>query len=137
MSHYFQHSSICQMPTVDTTACDFCDKVAMTFSRWQLKNVGNKRLVKWIPSFAGGVRRFLIDGLIPRRDRMCQGRRLMEQTESCIPQTTPDESKLACLCTVALPGSGCLFLSFALHHLPPWGWVERSNPHQICLYDVF
>lgn len=54
-SHYSQHSSICQMTTVDITACDFCDKVAMTFSRWRLKNVGNKRLVKWIPSFAADL----------------------------------------------------------------------------------
>lgn len=55
MSHYFEHSSICQTPTADTTAPDFSDKVAMTFSRWRLKNVGNKRLVKWIPSVAAGL----------------------------------------------------------------------------------
>lgn len=30
---------------------------------------------------------FLIDRLIPWRNRMCQGRKLMEQTETCIPQT--------------------------------------------------
>lgn len=80
---------------------------------------------------------FLINRLIPRRNRMCQGRRLMEQTESCIPQTlylrlnSPAYKLQLCPApTVSLS------LSFALHHLPPWGWVERSNPHQICLYDV-
>lgn len=112
MSHYFQHSSICQTLTADTTAPEFSDKVAMTFSRWWLKNVGNKRLVKWIPSVAAGWC-LLIDGLIPWRNRMCRGRRLMEQTESCIPQTASLSASRA------LPSSDGLSLSFALHRLPP------------------
>lgn len=74
--HVTLFSTLCQMLTVDTTWCDFCDKVAMTFSRWRLENVGNKRLVEWIPSL--WVWCFLIDRLIPWRNGMCQGRRLME-----------------------------------------------------------
>lgn len=76
----------------------------------------------------------VIDRLIPWRNRMCQGRRLMEHTETCIPLGTLSESKLARLWTAALPISNWLSLSFALHHLPPLVWVERSNPQQICLY---
>lgn len=39
----------------------------------------------------------------------------------------PSEAEPACLLQrVSAP--------FALHRLSPWVWVERSNPHQICLY---
>lgn len=61
----------------------------------------------------------------------------MEQTETCIPPTpylsvNPPASRLQC----GQAATGFLYL-FALHRLPPSGWVKRSNPHQICLYDVF
>lgn len=74
---------------------------------------------------------FLIDRLIPWRNRMCQGRRLMEQMETCIPQTPCLRLNPPAYCSVAQLQ---LALSFALHRLSPWVWVERSNPHQICLY---
>lgn len=59
----------------------------------------------------------------------------MEQTESFIPQTPYLSLNLPACAPQRCPAPAGP--SFAMHRLPSWGWVERSNPYQICLYDGF